>query len=346
MKEKLRSNLQLSQLCRSLALLIHAGVWLGEGLTMLAEENSGEAPLYRQMSRRADEGAGLPEILEETGVFPRYVTALVSVGERTGRTEEALMALSRWYQEQDELERQIKSSLTYPCILLLLMVVVIVTLLTQVLPIFEEVYQSLGGQLTGAAAFLTGLGRWMTELLPLLCLLAAAVVAPVLAFLLHPPTRDRMLTLWQKHMGDQGISRKLNEARFAQGLSMGLNSGLALEEGVSLAGELLKDIPAAAKRCERCIQKLNEGEDLALALKESQMLPPSACRLLQLGLRAGQGDGVMEEISGQLTQEARHALARRTAQVEPTLVLFTSVLVGGILLSVMLPLMHIMSAIG
>ena len=76
------------------------------------------------------------------------------------------------------------------------------------------------------------------------------------------------------------------------------------------------------------------------------MLPAASCRLLMLGLRSGTGDRVMEEISRRLSDEADQALEHRVAQVEPTLVLVTSLLVGAILLSVMLPLMHIMTAIG
>ena len=76
------------------------------------------------------------------------------------------------------------------------------------------------------------------------------------------------------------------------------------------------------------------------------MLPASICRLLILGVRSGTSDAVMEDISRRLSSEANQALEKKVAQVEPTLVLVTSLLVGAILLSVMLPLMNIMAAIG
>ena len=76
------------------------------------------------------------------------------------------------------------------------------------------------------------------------------------------------------------------------------------------------------------------------------MLPAAACRLLALGVRSGAGDTVMEEIAARLGREAAQALEERTAQVEPAMVLVCSVLVGAVLLSVMLPLMDIMAAIG
>jgi type IV pilus assembly protein PilC len=91
---------------------------------------------------------------------------------------------------------------------------------------------------------------------------------------------------------------------------------------------------------------VQDGKGLAQALGETGVLPASACRLLSMGLRGGTGDTVMEEIARRLSDEADLALESRVARVEPALVLVTSLLVGIILLSVMLPLMHIMTAIG
>ena len=85
---------------------------------------------------------------------------------------------------------------------------------------------------------------------------------------------------------------------------------------------------------------------LAKAMGEAGVLPRSDCRLLELGMRSGSGDGVMLQIAQRLSEEGEAALEAKMGQIEPTLVVTASVLVGLILLSVMLPLMHIMTAIG
>ena len=146
--------------------------------------------------------------------------------------------------------------------------------------------------------------------------------------------------------GDRGIARRLSDARFAQALSMGMRSGLPMEESLDLAQGLLEEVPAASARCRACRSLLEEGCDLAQALRQTQVLPASACRMLALGVRSGSADSVMEEISRRLAREADQALEDRTAQIEPAMVLVCSLMVGAILLSVMLPLMNIMSAIG
>ena len=347
MKQQTLSNRDVARICQELAVLLHAGVMMGDGLALLAQEEFGKvSEILAAVGRDVDCGTPLWEALENSGAFPGYMTGLLRVGERAGRTEQALSALKHYYEQREAADRQIRAALTYPSILLLLMLVVIVVLLSRVLPVFDEVYASLGGSLTGVAGGLLQMGRWLDAAMPVLCALLAAVVVLVLAFSLSGTFREKVMGVWRKHFGDRGISRRLNDARFAQVLEMGLASGLPLEEAVDLCGELMADVPAAAARCRTCGSRLAEGADLAEAMKESGMLPASACRLLALGLRSGSGDSVMEDIARRLSAEAAEALEDRVAQVEPTLVLVTSLLVGVILLSVMLPLMHIMSAIG
>ncbi len=348
MKKTYFTSMAIADLCQQLALLLQAGVRLGDGLHMLSEVET--HPDYKKIlsdiAGQIDEGTFLSAAFAQADRFPTHLIGLLEVGERTGHTEETLMALSRYYEDQERMNRQLRNALTYPSILLLMMLVVIVVLLSRVLPVFDDVYASLGGNLTGLAGGLLALGNGLNTIMPFLGILLAAVVIAVLLFSLLPDLRSKALGFWQVHRGDKGISRKMNDARFAQALSMGFSSGLPLEEAVSLAGSLLKDCPDAVKRCETCCARLNEGADLATALNESAMLPPSACKILTLGMRAGTGDTAMEEIAGRLSEEAREALETKVAMIEPALVLITSVLVGAILLSVMLPLMHIMKAIG
>ena len=342
MKRKL-SNDEIASLCLELSLLLHAGVGTGDALSLLAQEEEHRGMLSA-MAEQVDGGKTLSTALRESGVFPVYVCGLVEVGERTGRTEEALAALSRYYEERVRIGRRVRSALLYPAVMLALMLVVIGVLLVKVLPIFDDVYASLGGRLTGVAAGLLNLGRWIEGAMPVLYLILAGLVLVVLVFGLVGPLRRGVVSLWQKTRGDRGVSRKLNNARLAQALAMGMASGLPVEEAVSLSANLMEG--KARKRCQECGQRLEKGESLGAALRLSGLLPPRQSRLLELGQHSGAGDASMEKIARDLGEEGEAALAALVGRVEPALVLVCSVLVGLILLSVMLPLMHIMSAIG
>ena len=281
------SNLQTAGLCRELALLLHAGVSVGDGLSLLAQEESAAAlqPVLENMARYTDEGGSLAGAMREAACFPGYVCGLVEVGERSGRTEEALQALAGYYDAREQMDRRIRAALLYPSVLMLVMLVVIVVLLSRVLPVFNDVYASLGGELTGLAGGLLTLGLGLDAAMPVLCAVLAIVVVVLGAFSVSGGFRQKVLRIWQKRWGDRGIARRLSDARFAQALSMGMRSGLPMEESLDLAQGLLEEVPAASARCRACRSLLEEGCDLAQALRQTQVLPASACRMLALGVR-------------------------------------------------------------
>ena len=195
MKGKQATYLEIASLCRELALLLHAGVRAGDGLALLAEEEpeTQRRKQLEEMARQVDDGASLGEALAGQGLFPAYVTGLVTVGERSGRTEEALNALSVYYEQRDQLDRQVRSALLYPSVLLALMLVVIVVLLAKVLPVFDQVYASLGGELTGVAGGLLTLGRALDAAMPVLCAVLGVVVIFLAVFSLSGGFRERLL---------------------------------------------------------------------------------------------------------------------------------------------------------
>ena len=298
------------------------------------------------MANQIDQGSYFYHVLETVGCFPVHMTGLLKVGEEVGRLEETLFSLARYYEEREYTRQHLKNALTYPVLLFIMMASVIIVLLSRVLPVFEDVYASLGGSLTGLAGTLLAIGGFLNQSMPVLIILFAIIILCLLLVIFVPVAQNYLASFWHKYYGDKGISRKMNDAHFAQALSMALSSGMPFEEGIALAGSMLKDCPDAARRCDLCLESLNSGGDLSEALKNSEMLPASYCRMLTLGMRAGNGDKVMEDIARRLSDEAANALSSRLSMIEPALVIVTSVLVGIILFSVMLPLMNIMKTIG
>lgn len=338
---------EIAGLCRRLALLLHAGIGTADGVFLLAEEETKEmGALLLSLGSSMDEGKPLSEAMRISGAFPGCVTGMVHMGEQAGRMEDVLETLAAFYEQRSRSSRQIQQALTYPAVILALMLVVIGVLLIKVLPVFDEVYASLGSGLTGVAAGLLHLGQLLEAALPVLFALLVLTVAAVLAYTCCSGVREKADTWYATRFGDRGISRKFNNANFARALSMGLGSALPLEDAVERSGELLEDVPEAAARCRRCAQALRGGAPLQTAMQEAGFLPPAESRMLAVGLRQGSSDRVMADIADRLLADAQESLERTVAKAEPAMVLAASVLVGLILLSVMLPLMNIMAAIG
>ena len=274
------------------------------------------------------------------------MVGMVRIGEETGQLEETLAALADFFEQRHRTRRQLTSAVAYPSLILALMLLVVGVLLIKVLPVFDQVYASLGSGLTGIAGGLLSLGQWLKATLPILFCLLAALALAVAVFALCAPLRDRAADLLRRRFGDRGISRKYNNARFARAMAMGLTSGLTLEQTLGLAQELLADIPGAAQRCAQCADALNTGASLADAMGEQDLLSPAHCRLLNIGIRGGNSDQVMAKIADDLAEDADEALEKTISRIEPAMVLASSLLVGAILLAVMIPLMNILSSLG
>ncbi len=342
---KLISNESIASLTLELSMLLHAGISVGDTLALL-EKEAEYKDILEGIPEKADSGVSLADCLKESGKFPPYVCGLIDVGEHAGRTEEALAALSRYYERRIRLNRRVKSALLYPAIMLVLMLVVIGVLLIKVLPIFDDVYASLGGSLTGVAGGLLTMGRWLDKAMPVLWVLLAVIVVFLALFAAASSFREKVLGVWRRSRGDKGVFRKMNTARLVQAVAMGMSSGLRAEEALELAAELLEDVTDAKKRCLDCRALMDEGKTLSAAMQESKLLPAASCRLLELAQRSGSTDTTLEKITADLSEDSENAIEALVSRVEPALVLVCSLLVGLILLSVMLPLMHIMSAIG
>ena len=338
---------EIAQFCRNLALLLHAGISLADGIFLICQEQTGAATeLLRDLGKQLDEGLTLGEAMERSGAFPRCAAGMVSIGEQTGRTEEVLELLAQFYEQRHRTAHRIRQSLAYPAVILGMLLIVIGVLLVQVLPVFDEVYASFGSRMHGVAAWLLQLGQLLKGALPVLLVILAAAAMVAVVYAYCPPARQRLQRAYTARFGDRGAARKFNNAHFARGVAMGLAAALPLEQALEQAGKLLEDVPAAAERCARSAQALREGKSLAEAMTAGDFLPPSESRLLAVALREGSGDRAMADIADRLMEAAEEALETAAARVEPAMVLIASLLVGVILLAVMLPLMNIMAVIG
>ena len=340
MKQKILSNDNIAAVCVQLGHLIHAGIRLSQGASLL-EGN----PAAALLSEKLEEGLPLWNAMEAAGCFPQGVAALVRIGEESGRLEEALFALADYYEMRCRTGKLLQNTLRYPAMTLSLMLLVVGVLLVKVLPIFDQVYASLGSRLTGVAAGLLQLGSWIKGGLPMFFGLLALALILALLYAKWEAFRRNATLFWQRKFGDRGVSRKFNNARFVQGIAMAITSGMAMEEAVDLAAELIGD-PGGKQRCRSCADAIRNGKSLANALKENALLDSASCALLDVGIRGGSADTILADIAKKQMFLAQVALESVISKMEPTLVMTASILVGMILLSVMLPLMDILSVLG
>lgn len=343
MQQKILTNEAIGSVCMALSHLLHSGIGFGDALTLLHADEQDRfcKQILGDMARGMDEGKTLSQVFRESEAFPGYVCTLIRVGEASGSLEEALESLALYYQNRARLAQRLRSAMVYPAVLLLVLLAVMTVLLVWVLPVFDQVYAQLGAGLTGFAGAMLAFGTSIRKALPII-LLIAVFIAAALAL---PSIRYLLKKAFQKHRGDKGTAAKINRARFIQALSMAFRSGMTAQEAAETAASLA-ETPAFQACCAECCQALTQGASLAKALRETKMLSAAHCRLLEAGARSGREEQILSQLASQLLEESETALERQTEKLEPAIVVIACVLMGSVLLAVLLPLVHIMSAIG
>ncbi len=331
-----------------LYLIMRSGISLCEGFNLLAEDESDKdlKALLTSLYQKSESGVEPHVALRETGAFPKYMTDMVEIGVKTGHLESVLKALSDYYDRQIAISRGIKSAVVYPVILFLMLIVVITVLVIEVLPIFSDVFAQLGGTMSPVATIFLSVGAALRRGRWIIIGILIAIIAFFVLIRTIPPLRNRLTKRTDTLLSRLKLGRLTGTARFAAAMSMTLSSGLDTDASLEMAQRLCSPVSATGLRISKCRSLILEGSTFSDSVSEAGLLTPLYCRMLSVGVKTGSSDIVMDEIAKRSSEELSNAIERAVGKVEPALVIVMSVLVGLILLSVMLPLMGIMSSIG
>ena len=328
----------------NLELVYRSGLPLSEGFDILG--NNAQSPYEKKrlevLYQAAIEGGSLYDALEKQGDLPDYALALIRIGEETGRMEETFASLHAYYAKRDMLSRTIKTSVTYPLSMLVVVLAVVVVLLTQAMPVFDQVFRQLGFQMTGIAGTLLNIGSALSSSALVIAIIIAAIILAVVVLRFLPVGKRFFSVLFQNAPFTKTLSLNLSVQRFALALSTLLLSGLDVDQALEYAEPLVDDKRARA-RVKKIQGEVFAGESFLAAIERSGLFPPSAMALLSIGFKTGTDSDALEQVGEQITLETERRLDNLVAAIEPALVAVMCVLVGIILLAVMLPLLGVLT---
>lgn len=342
-KKKQLPAQELAQFFESMAMLLRAGVPLSECADIIAVDTKGTAlsvASARVHQILNDEEVYIfSEALRRSGYFPSYAVEMVHLGEESGRLENTTDSLSDYFRQQESLNQSIKSAISGPLLLLVMMSVVLFFLIFFVLPVFENVFATLGmasGGMGGAFA----VARVVMVVVAILLILVLIVVVMYVI----PSGRQRLVGLAEKFPVTRKIHYTMSVSRFTNGLAMMLASGIRVGEAMEKAGALVSN-HRITDRLPEAIEEVNSGGDIGKTLVKMGVLDGFEAKILLSASRAGQTEVAMLRLSEIYAAETDVGIDRLLGMLEPVLVGLLSVAIGVILLSVMLPLTSIMSAI-
>ena len=339
MKNKLTAR-ELSSFCGQMGMLLHSGISTAEGLHILCDESKTDADrqILTPLIRSVEENGSLSRALDESGIFPAYVRT----GEETGCLDEIMESLSSHYEQEEEISGQIRSAVTYPLLMLGMMAVVILVLLIKVLPVFQQVFNQMGMEMNGVSRGLLNAGNVISRYSSVFLILAAALIGCILFFSLTEKGHSLLRKMVIHLPFFREIPVAMDYSRLAQGLSLGLRSGLSPETSLELTKDLISQ-PVILERLRKASSILDSGETFSRALTESGLFGGMEGRLITISFYSGSSDETFRRLSRQYTERSIDLISQAVSIVEPTIVILLSLLVGLVLLSVMMPLLGILS---
>lgn len=346
-EKKILSNEELASFFRQTALLFASGIRPAEGMQILINDckNPKGRALLEEIHANCKKGEHFNKALKLTGVFPDYVINMIALGEDSGKTDECMTALADFYEKEQAVSDNLRSALTYPIVMITMMLVVIIVLVSRVMPIFEQVFNELGTEMTGFAGSMLNVGKYLNRYsIGIMIFLGLLVVFYLLA----------NNTGWGKKLSRRllvnfPLTRDYFESiaceRFASALAIGLASGMETYSSLDMAKKMVEH-HRMEKKIDVCAKAIKDGSDFSEALISAGIFSNLYSQMLAVGAASGNTDVVLSQIADSYEKQATKKIQTLLSILEPTLVIILSLIVGMILLSVILPLMGIMSSIG
>lgn len=346
--EKRVATKDLAVFAKQFAGLIHAGLPLMRALAIIADqtENAKLAKALVAVQVDIESGRSFSAALaEHPTVFPPLLVSLVSVGETGGFLAESLDAIARSYRADVDLQQKIKSAMVYPIIVLVIAIVGVIAMIAFVVPVFESMFASMGGELPLPTQVLVVLSRNMAWIIPVLIVLTVAgaigyqrvkntdrfrgVVDP---FLLKMPVFGSLVT-------------KIAVARFARNLSMMLKAGVPLMQALELVGKAANN-----KAVEDALQSVREsvrlGRSFSAPLEKAGVFPPLVAQMVSVGEESGSLPDMLESIADFYETEVNAASEQLTSMIEPIMMTVLGLLIGGMVVALYMPMFTMYDQLG
>lgn len=338
---------EASYFCGQLALVLNAGMSLADGIEILSEDIEDKKIMALCGSMHSDliDNKSLSEAMENSGAFPEYAVKTARIGEMTGRLETVLRELSEYYESRAEMSRTVRSSVLHPLMLLVMMTAVIVVLITLVIPMFGEIFSqfdsSVGDTVQSTVELAYGVGTAM-----LIVLLVIIFICIVIALMSRIPSAKRRLANFVAVFPfTKRLSRRFSLSKIADAMSMMVASGIAPDEILENAAGLVDDKKLSQKLLD-CRKRVLDGEYFADVIASAGIFPSMQARSLKIAYSSGSFELAWKKMADVCGEAAMDSATGLIAFIEPAIVIVLTTVIGAILLTVMIPLMNIMSVLG
>lgn len=325
---------------RQLATMIDAGLAMVQCLQALAEQTPNRVmrEVIKDVCTRVEGGDSFSDALKKHPKnFDRLYTCMVAAGERGGLLAEILARLATYLENSARLRKKVKSAMMYPTAVTVIAIGITVFLLIKVVPVFGEIYSGFGAKLPGPTQWLINISDLLRNNIVFLVPILAGLIYGWFAYIktksgreFWDRTRIRLPVFGQ-------IAHKICLARFTRTLASLIRSGVPILEVLSIVSQTTGNV-IMEKAIKSASTDIERGDGIAAALGKHPIFPSMIIRMVTAGEQTGKIDAMLERISDFLDEEIETTLSGLTSLIEPILIVFLGVTVGGIAICMFLPI--------
>ncbi len=332
---------------RQFSTMIDAGLPIIQCLDILHNQQNNVTfkKMLKQVKESVEGGATLAEALKK---FPKQFDDLfvnmIAAGEAGGILDAILRRLAAYMEKAARLKSRVKGAMTYPLVTLGIAVIVLAVILIFVIPVFEEMFSDFGSELPAPTQLVVAMSDMVKS--KILYIIGAFILF-MIAFKKYYATekgRDSVDALLLKLPVFGILLRKVAVTKFTRTMGTMLSSGVAILEALDIVAKT-----AGNRTVEKAIYNvrsgITEGRTMADPLKESGVFPPMVCQMIAVGESTGALDAMLEKIADFYDEEVDQAVENMTALIEPFMLVFLGVTIGGLVVAMYLPIFKMAGAI-
>ncbi len=335
---------------RQLATMVDAGIPLVGAMSALYDtadpkRQGNLRAIIADVTSRVQGGESFHQSLaKHPFVFNRLFVSMVKAGEAGGLLAEILDRLAGFLEASARLKKKVKSALVYPAVVISIAIIITIFLIIKVVPVFAEVFKDFGKPLPAPTQALVDLSSFCREWWWLILLVFAGVVYGIKGFMRTKQGQE----LWDRYQLKLPVFgpllHKIAMTRFARTFAQLIRSGVPILETLDIVGG-----SAGNSVVEQAIRGVSgdveKGDNLSVALSKKTIFPPMMVRMVSAGESTGKIDEMLEKMADFWDEEIEATLAALTSLMEPILIVFLGVIIGGIVLCMFLPIFGLAEAI-
>ena len=325
--------------CRQFSTMIDAGLPIIQCMDILhaQQENATFKKMLKNIKEQVESGATLADSLKKyPKQFDDLFVNMVAAGEAGGILDTILRRLSAYMEKAAKLKSQVKGALTYPIVTIIIAILVVAVILVFVIPVFQEMFADMGGTLPTPTLIVVAMSEFVKSKIHWMII---GLVIFIYAFKKYYKTENGRKTIDATVLRLPVFGmllRKVAVAKFTSTMGTMLASGVAILEALDIVAKT-----SGNKTVERAIYTVRsgiaEGRTMADPLAESGVFPAMVCQMISVGESTGALDAMLKKIADFYEEEVDQAVENLTALIEPFMLVFLGVVIGGLVISMYLP---------